>query len=87
MIRRHDNPTTYQVNTTRALYAVTLERQHNDRNGNGRYKANVIVLQVHGEPEPVRNYYTTQFTFTGHCFGEQGEAQFIVDHYESILEG
>lgn len=86
MMKRYDNPTTYKVNTTRASYAVTLERLHNDHNGNIRYKATVIVLQVHGEPEPVRDFYTTRFSFTGHQLGEAKEAEFIVNHYESLLD-
>ena len=84
MMRRYDNPTTYRVITARASYAVTLERLNNDRNGKNRYKATIIVLQVHGEPEPVRDYYTARFSFTGHGLGAQSEAEFIVNHYESI---
>lgn len=85
MIRRFDNPTTYKIETERAFYSVTLERQKNNANGNPRYKAIIIVLQVKGEPEPQNGFYTVCFSFSGHYQSEKNECEFIVNHYESLL--
>lgn len=84
-MRRHDNKTTYKITTARALYAVTLDRAKNDINGNPRYNANILVLDVFGENMSGDTIYTANYTFKGSYLGDREEARKVVDYYESNL--
>ena len=75
MIKRTLDIDSYKVKTARGEYIVSLERIENDRNGNGRYKAAIVSLDS-------TYLQTVTYTFTGHCCGLQGEAEFIVNHHE-----
>lgn len=80
------NPSTYEVITDRARYAVTLESLRNTNAGCPRYKANIITLAVIGEAPAKDCFYTVQYTFTGHYYNEAGEAREIVRQHEEILK-
>lgn len=77
MTKRLDNLSTYKVDGELGSYLVTLEHLKNDRNGNGRYKANIIKLSD-------SDYYCTRvYTFTTHYYGDLGEAEWVVKRMES----
>lgn len=79
MTKRLDNLSTYKVDGELGSYLVTLEHLKNDRNGNGRYKANIITLS-----NSIFDYYCTRvYTFTTHYYGDLGEAEWIVKRMES----
>ena len=79
MTKRLDNLSTYKVDGEFGSYLVTLEHLKNDRNGNGRFKANIIELS-----NSVFDYYATKvYTFTTHYCGDLGEAEWIVKRMES----
>lgn len=83
--RRNNNKSTYRVKTARGVYAVTLERIRNDVNGNPRYSANVLVLDVFGEEMDANYIFTASYNFGGHYCGEPEEAAYIVGVYEAEL--
>lgn len=85
MIRRNTNRNTYEVKTQRGRYAVTLERIRNNANGNTRFSANIIVLSV-GDEVNTGYFYTVNYTFSGHYSGDEAEAAFIVNRYESDMK-
>lgn len=85
-MRRLTNPSTYEVITDRARYAVTLEGLKNTASGNRRYKANIITLEVKGETVKGTDFYTVAYTFTGHCLGEAGEAAEVVRQHEELIK-
>lgn len=85
-MRRLTNPSTYEVITDRARYAVTLEGLKNDVNGNRRYKANIITLHYFSEAPASRTFYTVSYTFTGHYMNEEGEAAEVVRQHEKLIK-
>lgn len=85
-MRRLTNPSTYEVITDRARYAVTLEGMKNDANGNRRYKANIITLHYFGEEPATGTFYTVCYTFTGHYMNEAGEAAEAVRQHEELIK-
>ena len=85
MVRRNTNKDTYRHETNRAIYLVTLERIKNTTNGTPRYSANIITLEVKGEPHNGIFYYTANYTFTGTYAGELKEIEYIVNQYEQEL--
>ena len=79
MTKRLDNLSTYKVDGEFGSYLVTLEHLKNDRNGNGRFKANIIKLSNSDS-----NYCSTRvYTFSTHYYGDLGEAEWIVKRMES----
>ena len=84
-MRRLTNPSTYEVITDRARYAVTLERLKNSPEGCPRYKAAIITLEIHGEQPPSDCFYTVAYTFKGHYMNEAGEAREIVRQHEETI--
>jgi len=85
-MRRRYNKNTYKVNTDRGRYAVTLDRLKNGVNGNPRFSANVLVLEVFGERMDDSFIFTANYTFNGHYMSEIDEARFIVEHYEDEVQ-
>jgi hypothetical protein len=80
MTKRLDNLSTYKVDGELGSYLVTLEHLKNDRNGNGRFKANIITIPNSGTNS---NYYFTRvYTFTTHYYGDLGEAEWVVKRME-----
>ena len=77
-MKRNYNESVYEVKTSKGNYLVCLEGLKNDVNGNRRYKARMINL---GHPT-----YAIVYTFTGHCCGEQGECEWVVNYHESKKE-
>lgn len=78
MTKRLVNLSTYKVDGELGSYLVTLEHLKNDRNGNGRFKANIIKLSNSDS-----NYYATRvYTFTTHYYGDLGEAEWVVKRME-----
>lgn len=76
MTKRLDNLSTYKIDGELGSYLVTLEHLKNDRNGNGRFKANIIKLSD-------SDYYCTKvYTFTTHYCGDLGEAEWVVKRME-----
>ena len=78
-MKRTTNESVYEVETSKGNYIVCLEGLKNDMNGNRRYKARVINLKS-------LYMYAAVYTFTGHCCGEQGECEWIVNQHESKKE-
>lgn len=83
MTRRNNNRSTYRHETSRAAYLVTLERLNNTTSGTPKYNANVIVLEVFGEPHTGNTYYTPNYTFSGWYRGDEDAVSYIVSCYES----
>ena len=77
MTKRQNQINSYKINTERNNYVVTLERLKNDRNGNPRYKAVLVVIE-----QDTEFYYNAVYTFSGHYLCGYGEAQWIVEYYE-----
>ena len=87
-VRRNNNPSTYKIETDRALYAVTIEKLTNTTYGQPRYKANVITLQIKEEPENRSNcYYTRQYQWTAATYSDTEEAAAIVNYIENEMKG
>lgn len=84
-MKRLANPTTYEVTTDRARYAVTMERRNNDRNGNPQYRANIITLQHFSEATATGTFYTVAYNFKGHYLNEAGEAAEVVRQHEELI--
>lgn len=80
-------PSTYEVITDRARYAVALEHLTNTNAGTPRFKATLIMLDIFGEKRPERTFYATAWTFKGHYLNDEGEAKEAVRQYEEILKG
>ena len=76
-MKRLTNKTSYLTRGKADTYFVTLERIHNDRNGNPRFEAVLIPFAnySHVVSSPV-------YRFTGHSLGEEREAEWIVERYE-----
>lgn len=70
----------FNVSTKKNHYTVTMERLKNNINGIGRYKSTIIYSDPTGTPHAII------YTFTGHCFGARGEAEYIVERYEKEIE-
>lgn len=85
MTKRLNNPTTYEINTNRAHYAVSLDRIKNGINGNPRFEAIVTVLSVHGQTRPEGSFFSARYRFDGHYYTEIEEAREIVKVYEKGL--
>ena len=74
MTKRLPNATYYDVRSENGNdYGVTIERVQNDRNGNPRFKAGLIIARCN---------LVMYYTFTGHYMKERDEAQWIVDYHE-----
>jgi len=86
MTKRLFNSDTYKVNTDRGDYAVVLERLKNDVNGNPRFEAYIVVLEVFGEHVSPEYYFTAHYRFSGHYMNAQDEAKWIVHRYEEDLK-
>lgn len=84
-MKRLANPTTYEVTTDRARYAVTIERRNNDRNGCPQYRANIITLHYFGEEPATGCFYTVAYNFKGHYLNEAGEAAEVVRQHEELI--
>ena len=69
---------TFQVEGKTSNYLVTLEPLKNTTYGNPRFKATIVDLE---------NWALCgwQYTFTGHYYGYDGEAEWVVNHHENIL--
>lgn len=85
MTKRLNNVNTYKITTSRANYAVVLERIKNDTYGNPRFEARVIVLEVFGDYVNPDYCYTSHYRFSGHFRDEIEEAKMIVEEYEKGL--
>jgi hypothetical protein len=77
MVKRHDQINVFNIATERRSYIVALERLNNGINGNPRYKAVIIFPE-----EDTKSMYNAVYTFSGHYYGEYGEAEYIVKIYE-----
>lgn len=84
-LKRENNPSTYRIETERAIYAVTMEKLKNTNYGQPRYSAIVITLQVKGEPENIGCYYTRKYKWIAATYSDYTEAVTIVDYIESNL--
>ena len=67
---------TFQVDGKLGNYLVTLERLKNTNMGTPRFKATIVDLNSYC-------FATCQYTFHGHYLGDDGEAEWIVNHYEN----
>ena len=84
-MRRLTNPSTYEVITSRARYAVTLERIKNSPEGCPRYHANIITLHYYTEAPATGSFYTVAYNFKGHYMNEAGEAAEVVRQHEQLI--
>ena len=78
MTRQYDNVGAYLVTRADENYLVELRHLKNTEAGNPRYEAVIFDLDC------VKKYAYTgghSFTFTGHYFGDQGEAEWIVNYF------
>lgn len=85
-MRRLTNPSTYEVITARARYAVVLERGKNTNAGTPKFKAQIITLEVFGEYQQPGYFFTVAYSFKGHYLNEAGEAAEVVRQHEEILK-
>ena len=76
-ISRLDNRSTYEVRTEEARYAVTLTRLKNDVNGNPKFEANIILLEMNGI-KYCEYFLTACYRFAGHFLSEKDEAKWVV---------
>lgn len=84
MIRQRGNVAIYKVisEETNKLYFVELLRLDNNYYGNPRYEGHIIRV------ENVMEYGycgAHSFRFTGHYFGDEKEAQWLVSYFEKKL--
>ncbi len=85
-MKRLTNNSTYEVITSRARYAVVLRHLSNTTNGQPRFEADIITLEVFGERKPERFFFSSCWRFKGHYANDEGEAKEAVRQYEEILK-
>jgi len=80
MVKKLQPVNSYHIEHNGNSYLVTMVGLKNDRNGNKRYEATITGADVchiqYGRA------YSFRYTFTGHCFGEDEEALWIVAVHE-----
>lgn len=86
MRRAKYNPSTYEISTDRARYAVVLKHRKNTESGCPRFTATVICLEVFGEKHYTGFFYTTEWNFKGSYISEAEEAEKAVRAYENGLK-